>query len=183
MREAAPPYAGEGQHALWHVSEDPAIEEFRPHRAVTALEDEERVWAVDTRHLPLFWFARDCPRATFWPSSRTSARDLERFFDGEEKRVHAIEQGWLGPMRSARVVAYRLPEETFRPHPETGGYWISVEPVRPLELVELGDLLDLHASAGIELRIVRSLRPLWDRVIRSTVEFSGIRLRNAAPAG
>ena len=48
----------------------------------------------------------------------------------------------------------------------------------PLECVELGDLLARHAEAGIELRIVPALTPLWERVVASTLEFSGIRLRN-----
>jgi hypothetical protein len=39
---------------LWHVSEDPSIAVFRPHRAATALDDEPLVWAIDTRHLPLY---------------------------------------------------------------------------------------------------------------------------------
>jgi len=46
--------------------------------------------------------------------------------------------------------------------------------------VRLGDLLAQHAEAGIELRVVPQLRPLWERVIASTLEFSGIRLRNLA---
>ena len=49
----------------------------------------------------------------------------------------------------------------------------------PLELVELGDLLALHVAAGIELRIAPELLMLWDKVINSTLDFSGIRLRNA----
>ena len=36
-------------------------------------------------------------------------------------------------------------------------------------------------AAGIELRVLPSLWPLWDRVTSSSLEFSGIRLRNAAP--
>ena len=44
----------------------------------------------------------------------------------------------------------------------------------------VGDLLDRHAAAGIELRIVPSIWPFWRRVTASTVEFSGSRLRNAA---
>jgi hypothetical protein len=52
-------------------------------------------------------------------------------------------------------------------------------PVEPLELVELGDLLSRHVEAGIELRIMENLWPLWDRVVASTVGFSGMRLRNA----
>jgi hypothetical protein len=82
-------------------------------------------------------------------------------------------------VRRARVLAYRLPEEPFVAHPEVGGYSIAREPVEPLETVELGDLLRRHADAGIELRVVPNLWPLWSRVIESTLEFSGIRLRNA----
>jgi hypothetical protein len=180
VREPAPPYAGEGPHALWHVSEDATIERFEPHVSATAQLDEPLVWTVDTRHLPFFWFPRDCPRGTFWADTGTTAEDEERFLLGAS-RVHAVEAAWLDRIRQAQVVAYRLPHETFVPHPEVGGYWISREPVEPAELVELGDLLGRHADAGIELRLVANLWPLWDRVIASTLQFSGIRLHNAHP--
>jgi hypothetical protein len=35
-----------------------------------------------------------------------------------------------------------------------------------------------HTAAGIELRIVPDLMAVWQRVIASTLEFSGLRLRN-----
>jgi hypothetical protein len=177
MREPAPPYKSEGTHALWHVSEDATIERFEPHVSATADSDEPRVWAIDTRHLPLYWFPRDCPRGTFWATPET-----ERLLAGAA-RVHAIESAWLDRMRSARVVAYRLPHAPFTPDPEVGGYWLSWKAVEPIEIVELGDLLGLHAEAEIEFRLVASLWPLWDQVVASTLEFSGIRLRNAAPRG
>ena len=181
MRPPAPAYRGEGPHALWHVSEDAGITRFEPHRAPTALTDEALVWAIDTRHLPLFWFPRDCPRGTFWAGPATSREDEERFLLGTAARVHTIEADWLNRVRDARVVAYRMPEAAFVPHREVGGYWVSTEAVEPLEVVELGDLLALHARAGIELRLVPSLAPLWQRVVASTLEFSGCRLRNANP--
>jgi hypothetical protein len=181
MRAPAPPYRGEGSPALWHVSEDDAIRRFEPHRSQTALTEEALVWAIDTRHLPLYWFPRDCPRATFWADEQTTPDDAERFLLGTSARVHAIEAAWLERVRSARVLAYRLPGEPFEPHPEVGGYWVAREPVEPLELIELGDLLARHAEAGIELRLVPALAPLWERVIASTLQFSGMRLRNAAP--
>ena len=180
MRAPAPPYRGEGAHALWHVSEDRTLTRFEPHRAATALRDEPLVWAIDTRHLPLFWFPRECPRGTFWADDHTRADDAERLLVGSP-RVHAIQGDWLHAMRSARVVAYRLPEDTFSPDLEVGGYWLSREPVAPVELVELGDLLALHADAGIELRVVPDLWSLWERVIASTLQFSGIRLANLSP--
>jgi hypothetical protein len=45
----------------------------------------------------------------------------------------------------------------------------------------VGDLLALHAEAGIELRVLPHLQDLWAAVITSTVGFSGIRLRHAVP--
>jgi hypothetical protein len=129
----------------------------------------------------MFWFPRGCPRAAFWPSSSTSPADLDRFFDGETKRVHATEYAWLDRIRSAEIVAYRLPEDTFRPHHGVGGYWVSDVVVEPIEVVRLGDLIARHAEGGIEFRLVPNLWPLWDRVTNSTVEFSGSRLKNAVP--
>ena len=74
MRDPAPPYVGEGPPALWHVSENPSIERFEPHASATASSREPRVWAVDTRHLPLYWFPRECPRGTFWATLETTPR-------------------------------------------------------------------------------------------------------------
>jgi hypothetical protein len=69
-----------------------------------------------------------------------------------------------------------MPAETFEPWDK---FFISREAVVPLEVVELGDLFARHAAAGNEVRIAPTLYPLWDRVIETTLDFSGIRLRNA----
>jgi hypothetical protein len=82
-------------------------------------------------------------------------------------------------MQSTRVFAYKLPPETFVPWDK---FFISRETVVPLEVVELGDLVGRHAAAGIDLRVVPSLYPLWDEVRESANDFSGIRLRNAVRA-
>jgi hypothetical protein len=179
VRAPAPPYAGEGPHALWHVSEDPSIERFEPHVSATASSSEPRVWAVDTRHLPLYWFPRECPRGTFWATPDTADEDAALL--GAATRVHIVEPGWVERMRTARVFAYRFPEGTFDMDGEVGGYWLSREAVVPMERVELGDLVVRHAKAGIELRAVDNLWPTWNRVVASTLEYSGIRLRNALP--
>ena len=134
MREAPPPYAGEGPHALW--------------------------------------------RATFWAESTTSEEDVERFLGGERaRRVHVVEPACLERTHTQRVVAYRIPEQTFVENIDR--FWISAEPVEPLELAELSDLVERHEAAAIELRTKRDLLGFWDEVIESSLGFSGIRLRNA----
>jgi hypothetical protein len=180
-REPAPRYEGEGRFALWHFSEGASLSRFRPHVPATNPEAQPLVWAVDTRHAPMFWFPRDCPRGCIWPGPATTAEDRERFFgQSATNRVHVIEAGWLDRVRACRLYAYRLPGEGFRPH-EVGGYWVGEEPVDAVERVVIDDLLGAHAGARIELRVTPSIWPFWRRVTDSTVEFSGSRLRNAAP--
>jgi hypothetical protein len=129
----------------------------------------------------MFWFPRDCPRGCIWPSSTTTPSDRERFFgQSGATRVHVIEGDWLERVQACRIYAYRLPAEAFSPHDEVGGYWVADEPVAAVERVMVDHLLARHATAGIELRVSPSIWPFWRRVVDSTVEFSGCRLRNAA---
>jgi Family of unknown function (DUF6886) len=173
VREAPPPYRGEGPHALWHVSEDTAITRFEPR--------EGKVWAIATRLLPLYWFPRECARGTFWAESRTSDEDVARFLGGDRlRRVHVVEPGALDWMRTAQVLAYRMPEATFVENEDR--FWLSSEPVEPLELVQLGDLVERHEVAEIKLDTEPDLLGLWDDVIASSLGYSGIRLHNARMA-
>ena len=162
---------------LWHVSEDPAIEVFHPQQNELHALDEPLVWAVDTHYQWLYWFPRDCPRACWEASEDTTDSDVARWLEGDrERRVAVIETGWLGRMRSATLYAYRLPQATFEPWDK---FFVSRETVVPLERVEFDDLLARHADARNELRIAPALYPLWDNVIETTLDFNGIRLRNA----
>jgi hypothetical protein len=154
------------------VSEDATLGRFVPR--------DGKVWAIDTRHLPLYWFPRDCPRATFWANEHTSDEDVDAWLGGDRGcRVHVIEPRWLGRMRTTALYAYRLPEETFELEDR---FFVSRVTVDALERVELGDLVRRHADAGIELRTEHDLLRLWERVPASTLDYSGIRLRNAAAA-
>lgn len=180
-REPAPPYQGEGAFALWHFSEDPSLGRFVPRAPASDPQALPLVWAVDTRHAPLFWFPRDCPRGCIWPVSTTTEADRERFFGQSDTcRIHVTEAGWLERLRACRLYAYELPADPFRPH-EVGGYWVTSQPVEAIRRVVIDDLVGQHAGARIELRITPSIWPFWRRVTSSTVEFSGSRMGNAAP--
>jgi hypothetical protein len=164
---------------LWHASDDGSIELFEPHRAPTSDRDEDLVWAIDEEHLPAYYFPRDCPRATFWRCARTAPEDTALLAGAA--RVHAIEWRWWDRFRDARIFLYRLPADSFEIANEEAGYYVARAAVRPIERLEVSDLVRKHAELGIELRIVENLWPLWDRVIATSLCFSGIRLRNALP--
>ncbi|MEU5948688.1 DUF6886 family protein [Micromonospora sp. NPDC047465] len=169
---------------MLHFSEDPTIKRFLPHVAATARQPDAFVWAVDHDRAPDYWFPRQCPRAMAWLRTGTTAADRASIIGaGCGDRVHAIEYGWLDAMRTVRLFAYRLPADRFRPFgvPEPHAH-VAVEPIEPLGPPEpVGDLLDCHAEAGIQLRVLNNLWPFWDAVIASTLGFSGIRLCNASP--
>lgn len=164
-----------------HFSEDPTITHFAPHVAPTSRHSEAYVWAVGPDRCPDFWFPRACPRAMAWVGPRTTEHDAARILGaGCGPRVHAIEYGWLKPIMNVRLYAYRLPAGTFKPIGDPPTAMVSTVPVTPLGPPEpVGDLLALHEEAGIQLRVLDNLWPFWDEVITSTLEFSGIRLRNA----
>jgi hypothetical protein len=70
--------------------------------------------------------------------------------------------------------------DTFVLNDETAGHYVSSEAVTPIAVQPVGDLLAALAAANVELRITPSLVEMWRRVIRSTLCYSGTRLRNAA---
>jgi uncharacterized protein DUF6886 len=166
-----------------HFSEDPSITRFVPHVAATAAMTSPYVWAVDAEQAPSYWFPRNCPRMMAWVGPGTTVDDRERVLGpGGGERVHAVEYAWLERIRTIRLYSYRLPASSFRPIGEPRSYaMVAVEPVAPLGRPEpIGDLFAVHAAAGIQLRVLPSLWGFVDAVSASTMEFSGIRLRQAS---
>ena len=84
-------------------------------------------------------------------------------------------------MREVRLYRYRFPADGFELMDEGVGYWVSRSGVTPIDVGPVGDLVDAQTSAGAELRITPSLWPMYEAVIASTLQFSIIRWRNAAP--
>jgi hypothetical protein len=173
-----------GSGEVLHFSEDPTITRFVPHVAATARERQAYVWAVDHARAPDYWFPRQCPRILTWVTDQTTAQDRIRILGpGGGDRVHVIEYAWFERFRTARLFAYRLPAAQFRYLGERETHaLVATEPVQPLGTPEpVGSLLDLHAEAGIQLRLLVNLWEFWNAVIESSLGFSGIRLRNAQP--
>lgn len=173
-----------GDGEVLHFSEDPHITRFVPHVAATAQQPDAYVWAVNAFHAPSYWFPRQCPRAMTWRGPSTTGEDAMAILGpGTHSRVHAIEYEWLDALRTTQLYAYPFSAADFRPFSPAESHAFvcerEVEPLGPPRVV--GNLLDLHREADIQLRLVDNLWPFWDVVIESTMGFSGIRLRNAKP--
>jgi len=166
---------------LLHFSEDPDITLFRPHVATTANDAEPVVWAIDEEHAPSYWFPRDCPRACCWAGEKPVSKSGVVLLGPVGARLHAIEEGWLEPMRVCRLYAYEFDAAPFEPRVADAGYWVTRQEIVPVSMTPVGDLLVRHAEAGIELRIVRNLWSLIDAIVASGLEFSIIRKANAQP--
>ena len=166
---------------LFHFSEDASIRLFEPRVAPSDSVQQRVVWCVDAEHAYLYLFPRDCPRVTFYAVDTTTAADRQRFLGlSTAQCIAAIEAAWLPAMRETKLCRYILPADGFELFDEGAGYWTNRDPIAPLSVEPVGDLIEALTSAGVELRIVPSLWPLYEAVIASTLQFSIIRWRNAA---
>ena len=171
---------------LFHISEKAGIALFEPRPApsLDAGVSGNAVWAIDEDHLPNYLLPRDCPRVTYAAGVNTSAADIERWFDDTDaRRIVIIEQRWL-PLASRAVLhVYELPPDTFALADPSAGYFISREAVLPIATREVSDPLGEILARGCEVRAVPDLWPIRDGVMGSTLDYSIIRMRNAARMG
>jgi hypothetical protein len=163
--------------ALFHVSEEADIGRFEP-RSIDG-SSESRVWAIDDDRLRNYLVPRDCPRVTYYADANTSPSDVERFL-GCSQAVMAFEHGWLERVRSARLFCYELPPRSFELADSCAGYFVSRTPVVPLSVRIIDDCLSELGRRGVEVRVLSNLWHLHDAVVRSTLAYSMIRMRNAA---
>ncbi|MBV9331833.1 MAG: hypothetical protein JOZ55_09805 [Alphaproteobacteria bacterium] len=162
---------------LLHFSERPDIEVFRPHLSRTAKENRPMVWAIDEDHAPSYWFPRDCPRACCWRGD-APPDDATALLRPGVHRMHAVEWSWVKDIFSCRLFAYSFDPEPFVLLDPVAGYWSAERAVIPEGVEPVGSLIERHASARIELRLVPDLRPLISEILASSLPFSIIRAAN-----
>lgn len=164
-----------------HFSEDPSIVRFEPHVPRTNPDQQPAVWAIDPVHAPLYWFPRDCPRVTAWPRDLDERREFRQRLGTNAHRLHAIETTWLDRLRTTQLFRYDFDASDFTPWSEASGHWVSDHVVEPIAVSAVGDLVDAHDRAHIELRLLANLWPLVESVTAGPWDFSCVRLVNAAP--
>ena len=165
---------------LSHFSEEPSITPFRPHVSPTSSERKPFVRAIDETHARVIGSHAIVRAPVAGRAKHRCAKPEPPFLDWAcPRRLHAIEGGWLPRVRACRLFVYEFEPAHFIPKDSEAGYWVSREEVAPLSVTPMGDLLQRHVEAGIELRIVTNLWPLIDAIVASGLEFSIIRQANA----
>jgi hypothetical protein len=95
--------------------------------------------------------------------------------------IVAIEAVWMKRVQAAVLHLYEMPPGSFAPEDRIAGYWTSAEAAVPLGSETITDLPRRVAEHGARLIALPSLWPLHDRIASSSLDFSMIRMRNAAP--
>jgi hypothetical protein len=162
---------------LFHISEQSDIARFDPRPSEYAAEPV--VWAIEERRLGNYLLPRDCPRVTYYAGIETTVADVEHFL-GSSLTVVAIERAWLERVRSSSLFCYHMPSGTFECFDACAGYFVSRVAVVPTGVEFVSDPLAELVARGVELRILPNLWFLRDAVVSSSLQFSIIRMRNAA---
>lgn len=169
---------------LFHISEQAGIALFEPRPAPRrdAYPNDLMVWAVDESHLANYLLPRDCPRVTFAAGMQSNPADVVSLMGpGQPARVIAVESCWLSRIHEQRLIRYEFDPQPFQLQDGIAGYWVTRLPVRPIAESLIANVLEELLRHSVEMRIMPSLWKLREAVIRSTLEFSIIRMRNAQP--
>lgn len=168
---------------LFHASEEHEIAIFHPRPTPDPSVGPAFpcVWSIAHSHVPNYLSPRDCPRVIMRLGAETTAADAARFLNGRDC-VITIEHAWAGRMEATPISLY-----AFAPGPHWQlwdanfqGY-VSAEVVTPVARHLIESPGAALRQRGVDLQYTDNLWPLIDAVAASTLAFSVIRKRNAAP--
>jgi hypothetical protein len=166
---------------LYHFSEEPNIELFKPRVKRNRQDMPPVVWAIDHEHEYTFYFPRDCPRIVYRKTEGISNEDNCRFFGvTNADTIITIENHWYQAIMNTTTYRYSMPAASFKLFDKTAGYYISEQEIKPIEIIPIGNLLSRLLDLGVDLRFTTNLYPLRDAIIQSTIKDFGIhRFENA----
>src|SRR5690606_23312666 len=104
--------------------------------------------------------------------------EMKDRFGTDAARICAAESGWLDSIRACRLYRYEFDMADFRPENQPG-HFVAIETVEPVAVEPVEDMLGLHASAGVELRLTPKLGSLMDQILASGLPYNFVRLRDA----
>jgi uncharacterized protein DUF6886 len=167
---------------LFHISEEPDIAIFEPRPSPSHFDaiTGHVVFAISERLLHNYLLPRDCPRVTYYRTSKTTEEDRKQFFgESEVDFIITIPSEWHETIQKTILYCYEFGTENFTLLDECAEYYISYQPEKPIAITEISDILGELLSRNIELRITPALISISKAVAQSSLGFSIIRMRNA----
>ena len=170
-------------HKLFHISEQVGITVFKPRPSPSFYETikSDVVFAVSESLLHNYLLPRDCPRVTYYATEVTTSDDREKYIGNSmAKYVMIVECGWYRRIAETTLYCYEFPIDGFQLLDNCAGYYISYNPVNPTAITPIPDIIaELIGRGNVELRFTPSLVSIANAVIKSTLNYSLIRMRNA----
>ncbi len=168
---------------LFHVSEESNISVFHPRIPLRKDMDTSvpLVWAISENRLANFMTPRDCPRVCFHKTDKTAEIDLSFFSSPNMQSVVAIESAWFDQMKNIKLYLYEFNPENFELQDECAGYYVSKKSETPISVIAVDDVFSLLFKYKAEIRIVDNLWPLAEKVMKTTLDWSLCRMKNAIP--
>ena len=167
---------------IFHISENGEIDIFKPRPSPSRFKklDADVVFGISGKLLHNYLLPRDCPRVTYYAGNETSQADRETFLQTSADSVIAIESGWIPTIEKSILFCYEFDGETFSMIDECADYYVSFEAVKPLNIRRIDNILEeLFKRKNLELKILPELWTIADKVVKSSLNFSLIRTRNA----
>lgn len=166
------------------MSEEGHIDIFNPR--IPERKDLDKsvglVWAIDEKHLPNFLTPRDCPRVTYHIGEGTSEHDKEVFFTSLDiEHVVIIESSWFQTMKNTHLYLYEFDAKGFELQDDIAGYYISREAQKPIAKYTVNDLFEALLKRNVELRIIKNLWDISDKIKSTTLNWSICRMGYAQP--
>ncbi|WP_346064553.1 DUF6886 family protein [Lacrimispora amygdalina] len=166
------------------MSEEGNIDIFNPR--IPERKDLDKsvglVWAIDEKHLPNFLTPRDCPRVTYHIGEGTSEHDKEVFFTSLDiEHVVIIESSWFQTMKNTHLYLYEFDAKGFELQDDIAGYYISREAQKPIAKYTVNDLFEALLKRNVELRIIKNLWDISDKIKSTTLNWSICRMGYAQP--
>jgi hypothetical protein len=165
---------------LYHISETPDIKEFVPQPS--RRKDKNLVWAIAEDKVPNYLLPRDCPRVTFFPKDGSVPADINRLMGYTDARaVIAIEKKWIPIIQNTIIYKYEFNPKDFVLEDKSAGYYVLDKPQKPIAVTTINNILNELLKYDIELRIMSSLWKIREAVIKSSSDFSIIKMQNVTP--
>jgi len=167
---------------LFHISEEPGIELFEPRPTPSHFDNltEDVVFAITGKLLHNYLLPRDCPRITYYSTEKTTESDKEKFFGkSTADYIIIVESDWYKSIAETVLYCYEFSADDFLLIDECAGYYVSYKAEKPINEIQIDNIMHELLSRNIELRFTPSLVELVGDVAASTLNFSLIRMRNA----